>query len=212
MTSFALPVSKTICAASRPIKRCQRSNVRQRLADLRLGVRPAGDRAGEYSMYGAFTVDLDECSSPTIPMPVRLSRILKSHNRRSMAHPYHHAVRSARCSAAPVRLSGHPRLVRREQGSHRRLPPSALRHHSEGIFLCESIFGTTLTNSIGKSVPVRTVGEQHVRTISAGSPRSRTGFSTFKSSHGWVGRRFVRNSTRPHGGGGTAGRPHRRRL
>jgi Domain of unknown function (DUF6915) len=39
----------------------------------------------------------------------------------------------------------------------------ALRHHSEGIFLCEAIFGTTLTNSVGKTVPVRTVGEPHVK-------------------------------------------------
>jgi hypothetical protein len=39
----------------------------------------------------------------------------------------------------------------------------ALRHHSEGIFLCAFIFGATLTNSIGKQVPVRTIGEQHVK-------------------------------------------------
>ena len=39
----------------------------------------------------------------------------------------------------------------------------ALRHHAEGIFLCERIFGTTLTNSDGRVVPVRWVGEQHVK-------------------------------------------------
>jgi hypothetical protein len=39
----------------------------------------------------------------------------------------------------------------------------ALRHHSEGIFLCERIFGTTITNSDGKVVPVRYIGEQHVK-------------------------------------------------
>ena len=38
----------------------------------------------------------------------------------------------------------------------------ALRHHSEGIFLCASIFGATIQNSDGKQVPVRTIGEQHV--------------------------------------------------
>jgi len=38
----------------------------------------------------------------------------------------------------------------------------ALRHHSEGIFLCEKVFGVTITNSEGKLVPVRYVGEQHV--------------------------------------------------
>ena len=39
----------------------------------------------------------------------------------------------------------------------------AARHHTEGIFLCETIFGVTLTNSDGKQVPVRFIGEQHVK-------------------------------------------------
>jgi hypothetical protein len=38
----------------------------------------------------------------------------------------------------------------------------ALRHHAEGIFLCERIFGVTITNSDGRKVSVRDVGEQHV--------------------------------------------------
>jgi hypothetical protein len=39
----------------------------------------------------------------------------------------------------------------------------ALRHHAFGIFECEKLFGHTITNSSGKEVPVRLVGEQHVR-------------------------------------------------
>ena len=39
----------------------------------------------------------------------------------------------------------------------------ALRHHAEGIFLCERLFGPTLTNADGRVIPVRWVGEQHVR-------------------------------------------------
>lgn len=39
----------------------------------------------------------------------------------------------------------------------------ALRHHAEGIFLLERIFGVTLTNSEGRAVPVRFIGEQHVK-------------------------------------------------
>jgi hypothetical protein len=39
----------------------------------------------------------------------------------------------------------------------------ALRHHAEGIFLCERIFGPSITNSEGKAVPVRYIGEQHVK-------------------------------------------------
>lgn len=37
------------------------------------------------------------------------------------------------------------------------------RHHSEGIFEMEKIFGKTLINSDGKIVYVRYVGEQHVK-------------------------------------------------
>jgi len=39
----------------------------------------------------------------------------------------------------------------------------ALRHHSEGIFLAERIFGLSLKNSIGEDIPVRYIGEQHVQ-------------------------------------------------
>jgi hypothetical protein len=38
----------------------------------------------------------------------------------------------------------------------------ALRHHSEGIFMLEKLFGTTITLSTGRVLPVRFVGEQHV--------------------------------------------------
>ena len=38
----------------------------------------------------------------------------------------------------------------------------ALRHHAEGIFMLERLFGATITNSDGKVVPVRLIGEQHV--------------------------------------------------
>jgi len=37
------------------------------------------------------------------------------------------------------------------------------RHHSEGIFECEEVFGKSFTNSDGKTVYTRYVGEQHVR-------------------------------------------------
>ena len=39
----------------------------------------------------------------------------------------------------------------------------ALRHHAEGIFMLETIFGTTVTLSTGRVIPTRWVGEQHVR-------------------------------------------------
>lgn len=39
----------------------------------------------------------------------------------------------------------------------------ALRHHGQGIFDCETRFGRTLVNSDGREVPVRFIGEQHVK-------------------------------------------------
>jgi hypothetical protein len=37
------------------------------------------------------------------------------------------------------------------------------RHHSEGIFECEKVFGPSFTNSDDKTVYTRYVGEQHVK-------------------------------------------------
>lgn len=38
----------------------------------------------------------------------------------------------------------------------------ALRHHAQGIFWCEEVFGRTIRNSAGRDIPVRLIGEQHV--------------------------------------------------
>ncbi len=37
------------------------------------------------------------------------------------------------------------------------------RHHSEGIFECEKVFGVSFINSDGKTIYTRYVGEQHVK-------------------------------------------------
>ena len=37
------------------------------------------------------------------------------------------------------------------------------RHHAEGIFECEKVFGKQFKNSDGKTVYTRYVGEQHVK-------------------------------------------------
>ncbi len=39
----------------------------------------------------------------------------------------------------------------------------ALRHHSQGIYECERVFGHEITNSDGRTVPVRYIAEQHVK-------------------------------------------------
>ena len=81
-----------------------------------------------------------------------------------MAHPYHHALSSVRRYGGRVEdyLEVHAWFDESKafvpDFRHR-----ALRHHAEGIFLCERLFGTTLTNSAGRVVPVRYLGEQHVK-------------------------------------------------
>jgi hypothetical protein len=79
-------------------------------------------------------------------------------------HPWHHAERSARLfgGVPDDYLAIHNWFD--ESKAH--LPDvrhRALRHHSEGIFLCEKLFGTTIKNSEERLVPVRQIGEQHVK-------------------------------------------------
>lgn len=81
-----------------------------------------------------------------------------------MAHPYHHAVSSA------AKWGGIPedyQLIHDwfdESKSHMAdFRHRALRHHSEGIFMAERFFGVTITNSAGRVIPVRWIGEQHVQ-------------------------------------------------
>jgi len=81
-----------------------------------------------------------------------------------MAHPLKHAESSAR------RFGGKPEdyiAIHCWFDESKAFFPDfrhrALRHHSEGVFLCERIFGVAIQNSDGKQVPVRVIGEQHVK-------------------------------------------------
>jgi hypothetical protein len=79
-------------------------------------------------------------------------------------NPYHHALSSARKWGGTPEdfLALHHWLD--ESKSH--LPDlrhRALRHHAEGIFLLERLFGPTLTTAEGRVIPTRWVGELHVK-------------------------------------------------
>lgn len=81
-----------------------------------------------------------------------------------MAHPWHHAESSAR------KFGGQPEDYQAIHSwfdatkahcavfTHR-----ALRHHTLGIFEAEDRFGAVLTNSDGRKIPTRFIGEQHVK-------------------------------------------------
>lgn len=80
-----------------------------------------------------------------------------------MAHPYHHAESSVRKYGGDV--TDYLPLHEWMDGSKAHMADfrhRALRHHAEGIFMLERIFGTTVTLSTGRVLPVRFVGEQHV--------------------------------------------------
>jgi hypothetical protein len=81
-----------------------------------------------------------------------------------MADSYHHAVSSAK------KWGGEPEeyleIHQWFDGSkmiacdmrHR-----ALRHHAEGVTLAVTLFGPVVTLKSGRKVPVRWIGEQHIR-------------------------------------------------
>jgi hypothetical protein len=80
-----------------------------------------------------------------------------------MAHPIEHAKSSARKFGGisedylPIHQWFDESKAMMAGFRHR-----CLRHHAEGIFLAERIFGVTIRNSHGREVPVRYIGEQHV--------------------------------------------------
>ena len=80
-----------------------------------------------------------------------------------MAHCYYHALSSVRKWGGVVEdyLDLHQWF---DQSKSILADPRhrALRHHAEGIFMLENLFGATLINADGKTVPTRLVGEQHV--------------------------------------------------
>lgn len=81
-----------------------------------------------------------------------------------MAHPLHHAESSARKYGGKAEdyLSIH-QWFDQSKAFHADFRHRALRHHAEGIFMCEQLFGVSVKNSAGRDVPVRFIGEQHVK-------------------------------------------------
>ena len=80
-----------------------------------------------------------------------------------MSHPLHHAISSVKKYGGTIEdyLPIH-NWFDETKAHFPDMRHRALRHHSEGIFWAEQQFGTYITNSDGKQVPVRFIGEQHV--------------------------------------------------
>jgi hypothetical protein len=81
-----------------------------------------------------------------------------------MAHPYHHALSSVKkwggevSDYMPLHTWFDQSKAIAGDFRHR-----ALRHHAEGIFMLERLYGPTITLSTGRVIPTRWVGEQHVQ-------------------------------------------------
>jgi hypothetical protein len=108
-----------------------------------------------------------------------------------MAHPMKHAESSARRfgGTAEEYLAIHNWFDESKSFltdfRHR-----ALRHHAEGIFLAERIFGVTIVNGDGEWVPVRYVGEQHVKEDLGRIPTVQDWLSQIKPARWMYGQRL----------------------
>lgn len=79
-------------------------------------------------------------------------------------NPYHHALSSVKKHGGkPTDYLAIHQWFDESKSYFADFRHRALRHHSEGIFLMESIFGVTVLNSDGKMIPTRFIGEQHVK-------------------------------------------------
>ena len=81
-----------------------------------------------------------------------------------MAHPYHHTLSSVkRWGGTPEDYTHLHSWFDQSKALTADFRHRALRHHAQGIFELERTFGLTLTLSTGRVVPMRLIGEQHVR-------------------------------------------------
>lgn len=81
-----------------------------------------------------------------------------------MSHPYHHAISSVAKWGGNVEdyLPIH-NWFDESKAHFADFRHRALRHHSEGIFEAERRFGVTIVIGTGRTIPVRWIGEQHVK-------------------------------------------------
>ena len=107
-----------------------------------------------------------------------------------MAHPIKHAESSAR------KFGGKPedylQLHNWLDESKAYIPDfrhRCLRHHSQGIFLLEEIFGVVIVNSRGTEVPVRYIGEMHVKEDLGWIPTAQDWLSNIKPQPWMCGQR-----------------------
>jgi hypothetical protein len=97
-----------------------------------------------------------------------------------MSHPYYHARSSAKkwggdpADYQPIHDWFDATKAQLPDLRHR-----ALRHHSEGIYLCEQVFGTTITNYTGDPVRSRQMSLQSLANLRQQQAASLAYFDVF---------------------------------
>ena len=81
-----------------------------------------------------------------------------------MSNSFYHAVSSSKAFGGEPDdyIAIHAWFDRGRSGTNSLLH-RALAHHTQGIADAVALFGSTITNSQGRRVPVSLIGEQHVR-------------------------------------------------
>jgi len=125
-----------------------------------------------------------------------------------MANPYHHACSSAKkWGGVPEDYQHIHDWFDESKMMWADFRHRALRHHAEGIFMCEKIFGHTIRISgsrplrwfeklcervlgikikTGRMIPVRWIGEQHVREDCGRIPSMQDWFQNIRPER-WMG-------------------------
>jgi hypothetical protein len=122
-----------------------------------------------------------------------------------VSHTYHHAVSSARLyGGKPEDYQAIHNWFDQSKESMADFRHRAVRHHAEGIFECEKVFGITITVGQktlrflgmelkfgGRKIPVRLIGEQHVKEDCGGLIPSRKDWLGRIQPAGWMSRGYT---------------------
>lgn len=115
-----------------------------------------------------------------------------------MSHTYHHAVSSARLyGGKPKDYQAIHDWFDQSKESMADFRHRAVRHHAEGIFEAEKKFGITIKVSTGRRVPVRLIGEQHVKEDCGGIIPSRKEWLVRIQPAPWMSRGYTIKGVEP---------------
>jgi hypothetical protein len=115
-----------------------------------------------------------------------------------VSHTYHHAVSSARLyGGKPEDYQAIHDWFDQSKESMADFRHRAVRHHAEGIFEAEKVFGITIKVSSGRRVPVRLIGEQHVKEDCGGIIPSRKDWLGRIQPASWMSRGYTIKGLEP---------------